>query len=447
VARVLAVDVGTSSLRAELFDGEGTPLREIVRRRYEPGPTLDPEPLVASVRDAITAAGPIDAVAYSCLWHSLVALDERDRPVTPVFTWLDRSAAEDAIALARELDPVAAHARTGAPIHPSFWPAQLRRLRREGVSFARVAAFPDYLRARLHGGLATTTSIASGTGLYRVHELRWDEELVDVLGIDESHVPPVHDDVVMLGDGAAANVGAGCVTAERACISIGTSGALRVVRSDAESRPGLFLYRLDRDRYVQGGALSDGGNLLVWLSRHLSTTIGDALDRPPGRVAFLPQLGGERSLGWRPDATGAISGLTMTTTSEDVVQAAFEGISYHFRDILDTLAWPSQPSELGQANRLSRSESDIRQVVATGTALLARPGWGQLLADVLEVPVTFSAVAEASARGAALVAIGRTNLPAPLGETFEPRPERFEAHRDARERLRQLYEATTAPTS
>ena len=133
MARVLAVDVGTSSLRAELFDGEGTPLREIVRRRYEPGPTLDPEPLVASVRDAITAAGPIDAVAYSCLWHSLVALDERDRPVTPVFTWLDRSAAEDAIALARELDPVAAHARTGAPIHPSFWPAQLRRLRREGV--------------------------------------------------------------------------------------------------------------------------------------------------------------------------------------------------------------------------------------------------------------------------------------------------------------------------
>jgi gluconokinase len=446
VTRVLAVDVGTSSLRAELYDEEARPVREVARLRYDPGPELDADRLVRAATSAIDAAGTIDAVAYSCLWHSLVALDESGRPVTAVSTWLDRRATEDAVALARELDGAAVHTRTGAPLHPSFWPAQLRRLRRERVPFARVAAFPDYLRSRLHGRLATTTSIASGTGLFDVHELRWDPELVEAVGVDESQLPPVDDELVVLGDGAAANLGAGCVGPGNACISIGTSGALRVVRERATARPGLFLYRLDSRLYVEGGALSDGGALLLWLERTLGRPVGDVFDRPPGEVALLPQLGGERSPGWRVDAAGSVAGLSLATTSEEVVQAAFEGIAYRFADILDTLAWPSELGQLAQANPRA-GVGEVEEVVGTGTALLARPGWAQLIADVLGVPVTLSGVAEASARGAALVALGRLDLPAPLGPRFEPREDRAGAHREARERLRRLYEATAAPTS
>lgn len=434
-------------MRAELFDEEARSLGEVARRRYDPGPELDPESLVESVGAAIAKAGAVEAVAYSCLWHSLVPHDADLRPVAPASTWLDRRAGEDAEALARELEGASVHARTGAPLHPSFWPAQARRLRRERVPFARLASLPDYLRLRLHGRLATTTSIASGTGMFDVHRLQWDAELLSVLGVDESQLPPVDDELTVLGDGAAANVGAGAVTPDTACISIGTSGALRVVRDDAVVREGLFLYRLDRAHYVEGGALSDGGDLLLWLERTFGVAVGDAEDRPPGQVVVLPQFGGERSPGWRPDATAAIAGLSLTTTAQEVVQAAFEGISYRFAEIFDRLAWPSQPSELGQANHLSRCTNQIREVVGTGRALLARPGWGQLLADALEVPVTFSAVPEASARGAALVALGRIDTPAPRGERFDPRPERAESHREARERLRALYEATAAPTS
>jgi len=446
VRRVLAVDIGTSSLRAELFDEDARPLREVARQRYEPGPELDSDALVEATRAAVDAAGPIDTVAYSCLWHSLVALDERGRPVTPVCTWLDRRAAPDAIALAAEVDGDAAYARTGAPLHPSFWPAQLRRLQREGVAFVRVAALPDLLRAELHDELATSTSMASGTGLFDVHRLKWDEELLTVLGVDESQLPPVRDDLVVLGDGAAANVGSGCVRPDCASLSIGTSGALRVVLEDAAVRPGLFLYRLDRERYVQGGALSDGGNLLTWLARVVGAEIGDVLDRSPGTVILLPQVGGERSPGWRPDATGAIAGLSISTTSEDVVQAAFEGISYRFRDIFDSLLKTDQLDWSSQTNLASQAVQ-VCEVVGTGGALTARPNWAQLLADVLEVPVTLSAVAEASARGAALVALGRLDAPAPLGRRFEPRADRTEMHRAARERARRLYEATAAPTS
>jgi gluconokinase len=446
VTRVLAVDIGTSSLRAEVYDEEAQPLREVTRLRYLPGPELDADALVRAASEAIEAAGQVDVVAYSCLWHSLVALDGAGRPLTPVLTWLDRRASEDATELARELDGAAVHARTGAPLHPSFWPAQLRRLRREGVRFARVAAFPDYLRSQLHGRLATTTSIASGTGLFDVHELRWDAELLDALGIDESQLPPVDDDLVALGDGAAANVGAGCVGPGRACISVGTSGALRVVRERADARPGLFLYRLDPRLYVQGGALSDGGALLMWLERTLGRPVGDALDGPPAEVVLLPQLGGERSPGWRVEATGSLAGLSLTTTSDEVVQAAFAGIAYRFADILDTLACPSELGQLAQANS-GTPVGEIEELVGTGTALLQRPGWAQLIADVLETPVTLSGVAEASARGAALVALGLVDLPAPPGQGFEPRPDHADAHREARERLRRLYEATAAPTS
>ena len=446
MTRVLAVDVGTSSLRAELYDDEARPVSEVARLRYEPSPELDADELVRTVSSAIDAAGAVDAVAYSCLWHSLLALDERGRPVTSVSTWLDRRAAEEAMALAHELDGAAVHGRTGAPLHSSFWPAQLLRLRREGLRFARVAAFPDYLRAQLYGRLATTTSIASGTGLFDVHELRWDAELLEAVGVEESQLPVVDDDLVVLGDGAAANVGSGCIDPARACLSIGTSGALRVVRERASVRSGLFLYRLDPHSYVQGGALSDGGSLLSWLERTLGRAVGDALDQPPGEVAFLPQLGGERSPGWRVDAAGSIAGLSLTTTSEEVVQAAFEGIAYRLADIFDALAWPSELGQPAQAN-VRHGVGEVEEVVGTGMALLARPGWAQLIADVLGVPVTLSGVAEASARGAALVALGRLDLPAPLGPRFEPRPDRAEAHREARERLRRLYEATGAPTS
>jgi sugar (pentulose or hexulose) kinase len=156
-------------------------------------------------------------------------------------------------------------------------------------------------------------------------------------------------------------------------------------------------------------------------------------------VTVLPQLGGERSPGWRAAATGAVSGLTLSTTAEDVVQGAFEGISYRFAEIFDRLARTSATGVLVQGNP--------SEVVGTGRALVERPKWAQLLADVLAVPVTLSAVPEASARGAALVALGRIDLPAPLGARFEPRPERTAAHREARARQQALYDATAAPTS
>jgi gluconokinase len=252
---------------------------------------------------------------------------------------------------------------------------------------------------------------------------RWDEELLDVLGLEEEQLPEVADELV-LGDGAAANLGSGAVGAGRAAVTIGTSAAVRTVHEPSAPRPGLFLYRVDADRVCEGGALSDGGNLLDWLERLLGNvdTAGLADEEPSG-LDFLTLLGGERSPGWDASARGVVSGLSFETGPRHLVQAALEGVAHRFADIAELMP-------------------EVEELVGSGGALVNNSDWGQILADVLERPLTLSAVEEASARGAAVYALellGETPAPAPLGRRFEPRPERFDAHRAARERQRRLY--------
>ena len=106
------------------------------------------------------------------------------------------------------------------------------------------------------------------TGLVDLRTRAWDKELLDVLDLDEERLPHISDEPAdgwfpAALDGACSNLGAGCVTRERAALMVGTSGALRIVHEteQPEPREGLFLHWLDGDRVVEGGSLSDGGNL------------------------------------------------------------------------------------------------------------------------------------------------------------------------------------------
>jgi gluconokinase len=390
---VIALDIGSSSVRA-VRAGE-----VVGRVEYEEVPP------VAELLELCRRLAP-EPDAVSCFWHSLVALDARGQPMTPVLTWRDH---EPAAPL--PLDSAAVHARTGCPLHPSFWPMKIAGLR---LDAARFVSFPDLL----FGG-RTSLSIASGTGLLGL-DGRWDEELLDVLGLEEAQLPELAD-IPVWGDGACANVGSGAVGRGRAAITIGTSAALRTVHEPSAPRPGLFLYRVDGARVCEGGSLSDGGSLLDWLRDLVGgvETRGMA-DEPPSALDFLALLGGERSPGWKADARGAIAGLSYASTSRDLVHAALEGVALRLAEAVERMA-------------------EVDEVVGSGGALLANPDWAQILADVLALPVTLSAVDEASARGA-LVLAGADLGPAPLGQRFEPRPERTEAYRAARERQRRLYE-------
>jgi len=431
--RVLALDVGSSSTRAGAYDERGRQAAEPARRSYTSSEgQLDADELLRAAEAVLAEAGDADALGISCFWHSLLLLDEHERPLTPVLLWQDRRATPQAEALAERLDAREVHARTGCTFHPSFWPAKLEWLRAEGVlaRARRAVSFADYLFLRLTGELRTSLSSASGTGLLNLRTRSWDAELLDELDVDEALLPPISDEPAgtiypPLGDGACSNLGAGCVTPDRAALNIGTSGALRVVRQgDPEPKDGLFSYFLDERRVVEGGAVSDGGNLYAWAQRTLRLDPPEPREPDGHGLTFLSLLGGERSLGWNPRASGAVTGLTFETDAADLLQAGLEGIAYRIADIADRLP-------------------DVREVVATGHSLLQSGWWMQVFADALGRPVVVSDVAEGSARGAAVYVLERLGAeadPAPLGRAHQPDPERGEVYAAARERQRQLYE-------
>jgi gluconokinase len=437
--QVLALDVGSSSIRAQAYDERAEELGGAARRAYEArrgrdgSAELDAGELVSAARAVLDEAGGVnDALGISCFMHSLLLLDGRDRPLTPVLLWQDRRAAAQAEELAARLDEVAVHGRTGCVFHPSFWPAKLAWLRAERPELLararRAVSLADYLFLQLTGELRTTLSTASGSGLLDLRTRRWDGELLGEVGLDEGFLPPIGDEPAgtaypPVADGPCSNLGAGCTTADRAALMIGTSGALRILHEgEPEPRPGLFCYLVDEKRVIEGGAVSDGGNLYAWLERTLRLDHVEPGDPDGHGLTFLPLLGGERSPGWNPRATGAVAGLTFDVDAAALLQAGLEGVAYRLAEIASALP-------------------EVREVVATGHALLASPGWIQMCANALGRPITAS-VAEGSARGAAVQALDRLGVepgPAPLGRVYEPDPATTEIYAAARERQRDLY--------
>ncbi|HEY5660408.1 MAG TPA: gluconokinase [Gaiellaceae bacterium] len=439
VPRVLAIDVGTSSVRAQVFDA-GAEEREPAQRKY--AGENDPARIVALVREAVgeaTAGEEYDAVGGSCFGHSLLPLDDAGRPLTEILGWRDTRSADAAEWLARRVDPEAVHTRTGCHVHTSYWPAKLAWLAADHPEVwretRRFVSFCDYLYGELLGRpVPASTSMASATGLFDLHARAWDAELLEALDVDTERLSEISDDVVdgwypAMLDGACSNLGAGCVTRDRAALMIGTSGAFRTVHETAQAhaRPGLFIHWVDERRVVEGGSLSDGGSLVHWLDDTLQGVEGPVADRDPDThgLTFLALLGGERSPGWHQHARGAIEGLTFATTPLDIRQAALEGVAFTFAAVADLMP-------------------EVEEVVATGGALLKEDGWLQLMADGLGRPLTVSGVKEASLRGAAVVALerlGESPPPGAVGCMVEPRLDRADAYRGARDRYRQLYEA------
>lgn len=480
---VVSLDIGSSSTRALAFDERGGRLKGVeaiiahtVRTTADGGAELDPELLVenavtclAGVEGALREARVgVQAVSVCTFWHSLVGVDASGRALTPVYMWSDTRSARQVEQLRTTLDETACHQRTGCVFHTSYLPAKLLWLQtRHRDTFHRVRRWVspgEYVQLRLFGTAVCSYSMASGTGLFNHRSLGWDTELLEAVNVDQDHLSPLVDvgeavqglrqafrgrlgrlaDVPWhpaLGDGACSNVGSGGVTPSTATLMIGTSGALRVVPAMEIDPPwGIWKYRLDRNRCLLGGALSNGGNLQAWLADTLRVgapaTWEDTLrSLPPAAhgLTVLPFLAGERSPRWRPEATGAILGLRLNTRPEQIVQAMVEAVGHRF-----TLL----------AGELQRVVPPVTTYLATGGVLRRSPFWMQMLADMLNRPVVEATVTQASSRGAALLVLEASGRLPSLsaaspgrGRRFDPRPDRHQQYQDALARHRQAYEA------
>jgi len=482
VPDILTLDVGTSSVRALLFDGRaceidgvGAQLPYQVTTTHDGGVEVDAEHLAGlafaaldeACRQSRSAGRRPAAVAICTFWHNVLGVEGEGKPATPVLHLFDTRAAAAARALAARIDARAQHARTGCVLHPSYLPAKLLWLaecRPEAFRAGRQwMSLGEYLSLRLFGKAAASVSMVSGSGLWNQNANDYDPEILSLLPIGSDQLSPRGEMDRPLagllpefrrrwpelaeipwfpawGDGACNNVGSGCITPGRFSLMVGTSGAMRAVfeREHIEIPDGLWCYRVDRRRFVLGGALSNGGNVYAWMRRTLALPGDPEVERvlagmAPGSHALtvVPLFAGERSTGWRPEARAAIAGMSIDTTPLEILRAALEAVALRFRNIYELMA-----------ERLGAPE----QIVASGGALLSSRAWTQMMADALGRPVVACLEREASSRGAALLALERIgaiahirDLPARMGEAFEPVREHSGIYQEMLEKQRRLY--------
>jgi gluconokinase len=485
---VLSIDIGTSSVRASLYDLETRPLPSAKGRgRYtlqttpDGGAFLEPEEVLQQTMICIdrvleragNEASRIVAVGACTLVANVLGIDESGRAVSPLYTWADTRGLEVVDWLRKQVDEAALHQRTGCLIHTSYLPVRLRWLARvEPELFERVARWlsvDDYLRLRLFGETSSSYSVASWTGLLNRRELGWDAPLLATIDLPEGLLPRLVDRgeaqaglrpeyarrwpalsqvpwYPALGDGAASSLGSGGTSSQRIVINVGTSAAVRVtVRGAPPAVPyGLWCYRLDSRHSLLGGALSNAGNLYEWLLRTLQLGSPAEIERelaglaPDGHgLTMLPFLAGERAPGWAAHARGTISGLALHTRPIQILQAALDAIAFRLALIHDLLL-PVAP--------------DAHEVVASGGGVIESPSWVQTLADTLNRPVLLATDREASSRGVAISVlealghIGRLDeAPAPAFQRrFVPDSDRHKIYRRAMARQSDLYQELVA---
>jgi gluconokinase len=483
-ALVLAVDVGSSAVKAGLFDAAARPVESSQARvphsitsASDGTSEEDAESLARAVEsaiDAVLASSPaiarrITAVAVDSMASTFLGLDARGNAVTPVYLYSDTRSGPDVLRLCSEIDEVGAYQRTGCPQHTSYLPGRVRWLARTRPDMTALveswADVPTYLYRRWSGrsDIPCSHSIASWSGMLNRHTLDWDRDLLACLGLEKRRLPVLssfstpmaglsagfarrwpalasRQFFLGIGDGFAANIGAGCVRPGRVALTVGTTSAMRVVVPGTPERVpyGLWAYRQSPESTLLGGAFSEGGNLLLWAKDTLRLPGPEAWDAALSRLppcahglTVLPFLAGERATGWSVSATGVIKGLRVSTTPLEVLQALMEAVALRFR-LVSSLLMP----ELGPRP----------EIVALGGAIQGSEYWLQLMADALQLPVTVSAEPQDTLRGTAIIALKSSgawetldDFPALLGRTYEPLLGVADTYAAAAESQRSLY--------
>ncbi|MGE5558027.1 MAG: gluconokinase [Bacillota bacterium] len=491
----LGVDIGTSSVRAVAVDGRGS-LASAAQEEYgiitAPGGRVEQDPdaifraflkVIHICAETVGAqGGRIEAGGLSCQMHSLMAVGVDGEPLTPLMTWADTRAGEEAAAVQKIYGAGEIYKRTGCRVRHPMYPLNKvlwLKTNNPDVFFRKAAKFitiKEYIIWKLYGVYQADYTIAASQGYFNIHRQSWDEDIIrEIIGacpekfseiVECTHIftgiknefavylglSPDTPFIIGSGDGITAHLGCGACAKGGFSSTIGTSGAIRlaVERPLLDDKERIWCYSFTRDIWVVGGAVNNGGIVLNWLKDAFPQQFMDdakivegnifavfdkfAAEIPPGSegLIFLPHLTGERSPDWNADARGIIQGLGIYHSRKHLIRAAMEGIMYRMYDVYRVLA------ELA-------GEKDI---IANGGYTYS-PVWLQMQADIFNRGIFVSGVKEASALGAALLSMvalkkagdPRGSLPVmqPV-ETIHPVAEHREIYRVTHEKARDIYE-------
>lgn len=491
---VITVDIGTTSMRAMLFDAGGHILHvhqcETVPQSFNDGrveqdPALWPTTLCAVLKSchdaAVTRQVLPQCISVTAQRSSVIALDADAQPLFPAIMWQDRRTAD----LAREMEDCnrLVFGRTGLKISPIFSAIKMRWLRRERPDIwqktHKMIGIQDWVIYHLCGRFVTDHTFGSRTNLFALEKREWDAELLELFGVERrmlcdlvapgsivggltaqmaalTGLPGGLPIVSAGGDQQCAALGLGLFSAERAVANTGT-GTFLIGHADRpiidEAMRLACNVSAVPGAYIVEAAILTSGAIYRWFDEFLSTglsTPGDfealnqaAAAAPPGAngLILLPHFKGCGAPHWDPQACGALFKLTLETTRGEMARAILEGIAVEMKDSLDLVE-----QLCGKVSAVSVSGGMTRSDL-----------FNQIQCDVFDRPVVRFGSNEATSLGAwiaGVVAVGmETSYPAAFARAEDPgsvrryQPEAANRARYAAQvrRSRALYQALAAP--
>ncbi|CAH0349321.1 glycerol kinase [Sphingobium sp. CECT 9361] len=436
---ILVIDEGTTSTRAMLFAPDGACLGTAQRplTQYYPAPGRvehDANEIWAltleCAREMVTQAGGPDRIACIGITNqreTVVFWDRRTgESVAPAIVWQDRRTAETCHDLIVAGHEPMVQDRTGLLLDPYFsgskmgwalanWP-QLNEL---GDNLA-VGTVESYLVYRLTGGLHITDATnASRTALMAIEQGGWDSELLDLFGVPAALLPEIVDcagsfgstqpDLFgapipvtgLAGDQQAASIGQACLAPGQTKATYGT-GAFILTNTGAQMPRsknrllGTIASQIGGERcFALEGSVFVAGSVVKWLRDEVGLidsaeeTAALAASVPDnGGVSFVPALSGLGAPYWRPDARGAITGLSFSTGRAHIVRAALEAVTHQSLDLKATFA----------------ADGAVWADLRIDGGMVSNDWLAQDLADMLDLCVERPLFIETTALGAAMLA-------------------------------------------
>lgn len=488
----LGIDLGTSSIRAVMFDamGEQIAIESIpcsILSNLQGFAELSAETVFTDTLQVIRGCvakskipkNRIYGLGFSCHMHSLMAVDQAGEPLTRVMTWADTRAVVENEFVREHSDGVGLYQKTGCVGHPMYPINKLLWLKKNEPGIfnqaTRFITIKEYILYKLFGETVVDYTLASSQGYFNLHTLEWDKSILqDVLGIrlDQLSSPVectyqlkhlkkeyafalgLNEGVIGVigsGDGIMANLGSGVFNSLAISSTIGTSGAIRttVERPLLDPKQRTWCYAFTKEQWVAGGAINNGGLVLKWLSNTFkeqfqmdASLFGEtsyqlfdryAAETPVGSegLIFLPYLTGERSPDWNAHVRGMMFGLDYSHTKKHIIRAAMEGVMFRLFSVYEAI---------------EQLSGEIVEIKANGGYIQSEI-WLQMQADLFHKEIHLSRVSEASALGAAfltMVSLGYADFHTPLPimssiKSFQPNEENHANYRKAYQQAQSIY--------
>ncbi|MEO6683017.1 MAG: gluconokinase [Ginsengibacter sp.] len=442
---VIGIDIGTGSCKALAINIRGQKLSNSqidygIQSRFPGYAEQNPEEIwsafVECIKNTIQQVGyNPKAISLSSAMHGLILIDKDNHPLTPLIIWADKRSEDIAGHLKNEKYARSIYEDTGTPIYSMSPLCKIMWFRKNDpqlfLKAQKFVGIKEFIWFRIFTEWQVDISIASATGLFNIHSMEWNKPSLELCRIlpsqlsepvptnlirsdinqDALHILNLQENIsfcIGANDGCLANVGSFANDSGVATLTIGTSGAVRVAGNKPVSdfQTMLFNYLLDKQTYISGGPINNGGIVIKWIiktflnieepgPKDYSSFFKKIQSVPPGSdgLIFLPYLLGERAPVWDAKASALFFGIHHSHTQNHFLRAAVEGVCFAIKDVLRPIEKTIQP---------------IHTLNISG-GFIHSPIWMQIMADITDKKLCLFKMADASAMGAAMLVMKQLN--------------------------------------